>query len=113
LHVEFDERIDQPLFHPANVTNDVNGLGELQDGVSDKLTGAVPGYLATAVNINDRSTVRGTLRVLGSFSGREYAVMFEQDYGLRALPVYDLTVDRSLKLPCFVVFNETWGQTGD
>jgi hypothetical protein len=113
LHVELDEDINQPLFHPANVTNDINGLGELQNGVSDKLPRAVPRYLATAVNINDRSTVSGTLRVLGSLSGRVNALMFEQDYGLRALPVYDLTVDRSLKLPCVVVFNETWGQTGD
>jgi hypothetical protein len=32
--------------------------------------------------------------------------MFEQDYGLRAVAVYDLTVDRSLQLPCFVVLNE-------
>jgi hypothetical protein len=81
-------------------------LRELQDWISNKLTWAVPSYFATTVYVDHRSSVGWSLRVLGSFSGRENALMFEQDYGLRAVAVYDLTVDRSLQLPCFVVFNE-------
>src|SRR3712207_7598361 len=53
--------LDQRLLEPADVGDHVDRVGQRDDGVADQLTGAVPGDLAPAVDVDDRRPVERPL----------------------------------------------------
>src|SRR4051812_10487762 len=53
--------VDERLLDPAYVTDDVDRVGQPGDWVADELSGAVPGDLAAAVDVDHRSAVGRSL----------------------------------------------------
>ena len=58
------------LLEPPDVGDDVDRVGQPHDRVADQLTGAVPGDLAAAVDVDDRRAVERPLVRLGALAGR-------------------------------------------
>ena len=63
--------------------DDVEWHGQAHDGVSDELPGAVPGDLAAAVHVDDRSPVYGSIECLGTSAGGVNSLVLEEDEGVR------------------------------
>ena len=51
LDTKLGQGLDQRLFQPADVGDDLLGVVETQDRVADELTGAVEGDVATAIHV--------------------------------------------------------------
>ena len=53
--------VNEHLFHPPHVRDDIHRIGQLHDRVADDLTGTVPGDPATAVDVDDGGAVDGAV----------------------------------------------------
>ncbi len=60
--------VDECRLEPAHVGDHVDRVGQGDDRIADQLTGPVPGDLAAAVDVDDRSAVERTLVRLGAAS---------------------------------------------
>src|SRR5690606_20822222 len=54
-HAELGAHVDHELFDPPYIADDVDRVGQREDGVADDLAGPVPGDLAAAIDVDDRS----------------------------------------------------------
>lgn len=70
--------LDQRFFKAPNVIDHVEGFGQPDDRVADQLPRTVPGDLAAAVGVDDRSAVNGSLVCLGTPSGGVDRGVFQQ-----------------------------------
>jgi hypothetical protein len=61
------------------MSNDVDRVGQGNDRVADQLPRTVPGDAPTAINVDHRGAVEGTIPELGATSGRIDRVVFEQE----------------------------------
>ena len=90
---------DECLLDPAYVPDDVDGLGELDDRVSDKLAGTVPGDLSAPVDVDHGGAVGGTVAVLGAPARGVDRGVFEQQQGVGSGAVGAGVEDLPLPLP--------------
>ena len=109
-HIESTEHIDEDLLQPPDVRDDIDGLGEPDDRIADELSGAVPRDLAAAVNVDDGSSVGGTLVPCGARTGREDGLMLEQQERVGALARDDARVDLALQRPAVGVGDQVGGE---
>ena len=97
---------DDGFFHPANVCNHVERVGQRHDGVTHELSWAVPGDPTTSVDVDDNGPVGGAISVLRSAPGGEDLTVFKQQQGGRSGSVSNRGVDSPLQFPRFGVVDE-------
>jgi hypothetical protein len=89
--------INKHLLKPANVSDNVNWVWKSHNGVANQLTGAVPRYFATAINIDYLCTVDWALRILSAFSSCVGTNVLKQNAGIWPDSLNDLFMNSSLK----------------
>ena len=82
-----------------HVADDVDGRGELHDGVADELAGAVPRDATAAVDVDDGRAVDGTVPRRGASAGRVHVLVLAQEDDVLARAVGDRRVHLPLQLP--------------
>ncbi|MGH3363746.1 MAG: hypothetical protein ACRDOW_03385, partial [Nocardioidaceae bacterium] len=77
--------MDQRLLQPSDVVDDLDVVGEPDDGVADELPRAVEGDLAAAVDVHDRCAAgdRPFVR-LGALAGGEHRRVLEEQHRVGA-----------------------------
>jgi hypothetical protein len=83
--------VDQGSLKATHMGNDIDGLGEANDGVANKLARAVPRDSATAIYVHHWSAIRGSILGWSASSGGVHRRMLEQQDGVRTF-----TTDNSL-----------------
>jgi hypothetical protein len=66
----------------------------------------MPGELSTTIDLDDLGTIIWALRVFGSFAGRVYAAVFEQNHSVWSGLGNYIFMDLALKPKTVVVSNE-------
>ena len=78
LNAQTSQDVNDDFLDDAHIRHHVNGLGQAQNRVAGQLTGAVPGQLAAAVNLDDRGgLVCGVLVVFGAFTGSNHCLVLK------------------------------------
>ncbi len=93
--------LDQRLLDAAYVVDDLDVVGQPDDGVADQLAGAVEGDLAAAVDVDDRRAtgVERPLVGLGALAGGVDGRVLEQQHRVGLLAVGDPRVHLPLQVP--------------
>ena len=95
-YAELGEHLDQHALEPAHVGDHVDGIGEPHDRVADQLAGTVPGDLAAAVDVDDRSAVGGALVRFGAFARRVHGRVLQKEDGVWRPAAHDVGVHGTL-----------------
>lgn len=79
--------------------DNIDGVGESDDGIAHQLPGSVPGDFAATIDVNDLGAVCRALVRLGALAGRVNAGVFEEKQGIWRAPGDNILVHASLKIP--------------
>jgi hypothetical protein len=71
----------------------------------------MPGDLAAAVDIDDRSAVDGAFERLGTSTGGVDRLMLEEEHGVRSLVGDDVGVDAPLEIPALLIAHRHRAET--
>jgi hypothetical protein len=98
FHTELREDSDHHTLEAPHVRDDVDGIGQPHDGISDELARTVPGDFATAIDVDDRRAIRRPFDVLGAFACRIYGRVLEEKDCVWRPPCYYISVYFPLKV---------------
>ena len=97
---------DDGFFHPANVCNHVERVGQRHDGVTHELSWAVPGDPTTSVDVDDNGPVGRAIGVLGRRPAVKTSLCSRSSRVGGADPSANRGVDSPLQFPRFGVVDE-------
>ncbi len=112
-HAERCAHADHGVLEQADIAHDVDRLVEGDDRIADELTGAVPGDLAAAVDIDDRCAGIADRPVerAGALTRRVDGLVLKQQAGVRNLAGDALLVHLALHLPGLAVADGVGGHS--
>ena len=112
---EADQGANQDFFQLPEVLSEVGAVaGEVQDGITDNLTGAVVGYVSAAVGVDQLNAAVGELGLLdedvieasGTAEG-DYGRVFQEDKGVRGLASDATVPEAGLEVKGGLIVNES------
>jgi hypothetical protein len=85
--------------------NNIDRARQSHNRITHNLSGAMPSYFATAINVNNWCSVNGTLMYFGPLTGGVYRCVLKQKHGVRASPGNNVSVNGSLNIPARLVID--------
>ncbi len=94
---ELVQNLEHDALERAHIADDVDGVWKTKNRIDHELAGAMPGDLATPIDVDDRDVAERALVGEGAFACGVHGIMFKEDHGVWAITGDDGLMDGALK----------------
>lgn len=106
-HSELGAGADRRSFQAAHMRYYIERVRQGDDGIADQLSGAMPRYPSTSIDLDYRAAVNGSVARLSPTPGGEHGQMLDYQDGWRFRADGHLIVALALKLPNLGIVQRT------